>query len=263
MLYSSICTHHAQDYHGVMAAHAYQLPSYIALPKAAQAANLLVIAAPSASHVAFSTFRMEPAYMVLGHSVGVWAALATVGNDTSSGGSVGRKPQATEWRGRGDVRAVPMATLNAELTRTGQVLQIPAHIPPEGPPGPHPPVPHHGGTGYSCDTTFKKCLGGACELGSSGCFNASSGCGAGCAPLGADTWLAFKGKGGFALIKHQRSMMAIQSTSAQSWLKKNEEKSASLPSSEKRLVPVGAILPIIESSPLSSDNYWLVTLEKT
>ena len=155
-----------------------------------------------------------------------------------------------------------VATLNAELIRTGQVLKIPVYIPPEGPPGPHP-APHHGGTGYSCSSaTFKKCLGSTCSLGGAGCYNSSGGCGAGCPPLAADAWLANEGsRGGFALVKQQGSM-AIKSTSAQSWLKKSKAHASSLPPTQKRLVPQGTILPIVER-PLSEDSYWLVTLKET
>ena len=61
------------DYHSVFSAHVYQLPTYLVLPKREQASNLLVVSAPSASHVAFSTFRMEPAFMILGNRF-VWSA---------------------------------------------------------------------------------------------------------------------------------------------------------------------------------------------
>ena len=48
------------DYHGKkQGTGIYQLPKYMCLPVEEQASNLLVVAAPSASHVAFSTFRME------------------------------------------------------------------------------------------------------------------------------------------------------------------------------------------------------------
>jgi hypothetical protein len=63
------------DFHSVEGGHIYQLPAFLALPKADQASNLLVSSAPSASHIAFSTFRMEPAFMVMGHSVGTWVGL--------------------------------------------------------------------------------------------------------------------------------------------------------------------------------------------
>ena len=73
------------------------------------------------------------------------------------------------------------------------------------------------------------------------------------------------GRGGFAMVKQQATQggaMAIKATSAQSWLKKNEAHSSTLPATQKRLVPEGTILPIVESAPISSDSYWLVTLKE-
>ena len=87
----------------------YQLPYRAILPKRAECDNLLVPVCLSASHVALSSVRVEPTWMVLGHSAGVAAALAAKSNVA--------------------VQELPLPELQQRLREAKQVLDLqPEHL---------------------------------------------------------------------------------------------------------------------------------------
>jgi hypothetical protein len=95
----------------------YQIPYWVLLPKASDATNLLLVGAPSASHIGMSTLRMEPQYMIIGGAAGVAASLfvekAAGGGGGSGGGSVAAA-----------VQDIDRATLTERLRAMGQILSV-------------------------------------------------------------------------------------------------------------------------------------------
>jgi hypothetical protein len=82
----------------------YEISFRAMLPKPNETSNLLVPVCFSASHVAYSSVRMEPQYMILGQAAGVAAALAI--------------------RGKVPVQEVPVTELQTILRRDGSILHL-------------------------------------------------------------------------------------------------------------------------------------------
>jgi hypothetical protein len=82
----------------------YEIPYRALLPRFDECSNLLVPVAISSSHVAYSSFRMEPQYMIAGHAAGLAAALAV--------------------REGVDVHRVNLADLQRALRNQKQVLSL-------------------------------------------------------------------------------------------------------------------------------------------
>ena len=82
----------------------YQIPYRAITPRYQEADNLLVPVCLSSSHVANSSIRMEPQYMILGQAAGIAASLAV--RDSLA------------------VQRVPMGDLQARLASQGQILSL-------------------------------------------------------------------------------------------------------------------------------------------
>lgn len=83
----------------------YRIPYRAIVPKKEQCANLLVPVCVSASHVAMTSIRMEPVWMILGESAGVAAAMAV--------------------RSGAAVQDVPYAELYPKLRALAQKVDVP------------------------------------------------------------------------------------------------------------------------------------------
>lgn len=101
-----------------------EVPYEALVPRADDTSNLLVPVAISATHVAFSTYRLEPQYAIFGHSAGAAAALSAL-----AGGGV-------------PVQDIDVGRLQSVLRAQNQILNasnpVPPHPAPSPPPGPTP-----------------------------------------------------------------------------------------------------------------------------
>lgn len=91
----------------------YHIPYRAILPKAAECENLLVPVALSCTHVAISSIRVEPTWMILGQSAGIAAALSARQNLS--------------------VQKLPYSALRERLLAQKQMLDLPVlpPLPPE------------------------------------------------------------------------------------------------------------------------------------
>lgn len=87
-----------------MAVQPYEISFRAILPRPGEATNLLVPVCLSASHVAYSSVRMEPQYMMIGQAAGVAASLAI--------------------KGKEPVQQVPIDQLQAILRRDKSILHL-------------------------------------------------------------------------------------------------------------------------------------------
>jgi hypothetical protein len=118
---------------------AYDIPLWAILPQQHEAVNLVAPSTPSASHIGMSTLRMEPQFMIMGHSAGIISALAVStarARDCSCNNSLGRPCDSTCRAGL--VHNVDPDALHAVLLADGQRMNAACS---KGPPPPTPPTP--------------------------------------------------------------------------------------------------------------------------
>ena len=228
----------------------YQIPYWVMMPKAAELSNLLVVAAPSATHIGMSTLRMEPQFMMVGHAAGTVAGLTVKAANSArataaaeaGGGAVGGSPAAAEQAAeQAAVQDIDLEALHAALAAERMNTTLPAA-----------PTPSPGGRSSAC-------LAGRCVplADGGGAFPGGGGgaCGKACAGMGGREWLALRAHWGPASTAGAPfTMEALRNT----FLKKTEEHSP-LPAADELVVSKGTAAKLA-AAPASADGaYWLVT----
>ena len=193
----------------------YQIPFSAILPKRTEVGNLLVVAAPSASHIGMSTLRMEPQFMILGHSAGAVAALAV--RDAAFGSVNGTAP------GTVSVHDIDVAALRADLLRGGMKL--------DAPPSPAPPAT----AGFDC--LQQRCVQRS-GSGAGGGSHRDASCDGACTGLKQNEWIALDD---YFDIDSETKTMTVnkRAPAAGTYLKKSELHSRVLPPAELRAVQRG------------------------
>lgn len=83
----------------------YEIPYRVMVPQISEADNLLVTVCVSASHIAYSSMRMEPQYMIMGEAAGIAAAMSIEKNTV--------------------VQNVNVSNLRLRLLKNGAILEMP------------------------------------------------------------------------------------------------------------------------------------------
>ena len=198
----------------------YQIPFWVLTPKPAECSNLLVVGAPSATHIGMSTLRMEPQYMILGHAAGAATALSL--------------------RSGKHYSELDMDELHAMLVADGQKLASNET---------HRPVKPGGG----CKAYSALCARGKC-IPQTVCASKAkpAACAKSCAALAPNEWLANTDM--FRI--NATSVTAPKAT----FLKKGEAHSSLLPAAEKKAVGAKTTLQLSAPPVDIDAAYSLVTL---
>lgn len=188
-----------------------EVPYEAIVPQRSDTANLLVPVCASFTHVAFSTFRLEPQYAIFGQSAAVAAALA-IRDDAETP----------------TVHAVNITELQALLVAQGQLLHS-AHPPPP----PSPPMR------WGCSQDVDRCVGGI-----PGAAAPNATCADSCQPLGPDEWLAQMCCDIWSAPDPSGAINAKSDT----FLKKSVLESADLPAVDKLEVTAGSTCRLVPNT---------------